>query len=58
MSHMLLEIVADKALKGNKLSYTFKHDHFVGVAREINLKFEVERAPDHVENYLKIIKKE
>jgi len=32
MSHMLLEILVEKALKGNKPSSTFKAESFIKVA--------------------------
>jgi len=36
MSHMLLEILAKNALKGNKPSSTFKAESFINVALEIS----------------------
>jgi hypothetical protein len=36
MSHMLLEILAEEALKGSKPSSTFKAESFVKVATEIS----------------------
>jgi hypothetical protein len=42
MSHMLLEILAKEALKGNKLSFTFKAESFVKEILEISQKFNVQ----------------
>jgi hypothetical protein len=39
---MLLDILAEEALKGNKLSSTFKAESFVKVAIEISQKFNVQ----------------
>jgi len=36
MSHILLEILAEEALKGNKPSSTFKAESFVKVASKIS----------------------
>ncbi|XP_073264123.1 uncharacterized protein [Populus alba] len=58
MSHMLLEILAEEALKGSKPSSTFKAESFVKVATEISQKFNVQCEPKHVENHLKTVKKE
>jgi hypothetical protein len=58
MSHMLLEILAEKALKGNKHSSTFRAESFVKVVAEISQKFNVQCEPKHVDNHLKIMKKE
>jgi len=41
MSHMLLEILVEEALKGNKPSSTFKAESFVKVATKISQKFNV-----------------
>ncbi|KAI5554470.1 hypothetical protein BDE02_19G015500 [Populus trichocarpa] len=48
MSHILLEILADEALKGSKPSSTFKAKSF----------FNVQYEPKHVDNHLKTVKKE
>jgi hypothetical protein len=53
MSHMLLEILVEEALKGNKLSSTFKAKSFVKVATKISQKFNVQCEPKHVDNHLK-----
>jgi hypothetical protein len=58
MSHMLLEILAEEALKGNKPSSTFRAESFVKVATEISQKFNVQCVPKHVDNHLKTVKKE
>ncbi|KAG5225513.1 Myb DNA-bind domain-containing protein [Salix suchowensis] len=58
MSNMLLELLADEALKGNKPSSTFKAESFVKVATEINAIFNVQCEPKHVENHLRTVKKE
>jgi len=58
MSHMLLEILDEEALKGCKPSSTFKAESFVKVATEISEKFNMQCEPKHVENHLKTVKKE
>ncbi|KAL9336691.1 hypothetical protein Peur_071179 [Populus x canadensis] len=58
MSHILLEILAEEALKGSKPSSTFKAESFVKVATEISQKFNVQCEPKHVDNHLKTVKKE
>ncbi|KAI5585754.1 hypothetical protein BDE02_06G166200 [Populus trichocarpa] len=58
MSHMLLEILAEEAFKGNKPSSTFRAESFVKVATEISQKFNVQCEPKHVDNHLKTVKKE
>ncbi|KAK1377036.1 L10-interacting MYB domain-containing protein-like [Heracleum sosnowskyi] len=58
MSHLLLEILAEEALKGNKPSSTFKFECFVRVAKEISQKYAVDCLPGHVDNHLKTVKKE
>jgi predicted nucleic acid-binding protein len=55
---MLLEILVEEALKGSKPSSTFKAESFIKVAIEISQKFNVQCKPKHVENHLKIVKKE
>jgi hypothetical protein len=57
MSHILLEILAEEALKGNKPSSTFKAESFVKVASEISQKFNVQCEPKHVDNHFKTVKK-
>jgi len=57
MSHILLEILAEEALKGSKPSSTFKAEFFVKVATEISRKFNVQCEPKHVDNHLKTVKK-
>ena len=57
MSHMLLEILAEEALKGNKPYSTFRADSFVKVAIKINQKFNLQCEPKHVDNHLKIMGK-
>jgi len=57
MSQMLLEILAEEALKGSKFSSTFKAESFVKVATKINQKFNVQCKPKHVDNHLKTMKK-
>jgi hypothetical protein len=52
---LLLEILADEAAKGNKLSNTFKPASFALVAKSISKKFKVECVPDHVESHLRTI---
>ena len=58
MSHMLLEILAEETLKGNKPSSTFKAESFVKVATKISQKFNVQCEPKYVDNHLKTVKKE
>ena len=57
MSHMLLEILVDEALKGNKPSSTFKAESFVKVATKISQTFNMQCEPKHVDNHLKTVKK-
>jgi len=57
MSYMLLEILVDEALKGNKPSSTFKAESFVKVAIEISQNFNVQCKLKHVDNHLKTVKK-
>ena len=58
MSHMLLEILVEVTLKGNKPSSTFKAESFAKVATEISQQFNVPYEQKHVENHLKTVKKE
>jgi hypothetical protein len=53
---MLLDILEDEALKGNKPSNTFKPQSFARVAKEISEKFEVTCLPEHASNCLRTIK--
>ena len=45
MSHVLLEILVEEALEGNKPSSTFKTESFVKVATKISQKFNVQCEP-------------
>ncbi|GAV72589.1 LOW QUALITY PROTEIN: Myb_DNA-bind_3 domain-containing protein, partial [Cephalotus follicularis] len=56
MERLLLEILADEALKGNKPTNTFKTSSFTRVAESISLKFAVECTTDNVENHVKTVK--
>uniref|UniRef100_A0A2N9E4W6 DDE Tnp4 domain-containing protein n=1 Tax=Fagus sylvatica TaxID=28930 RepID=A0A2N9E4W6_FAGSY len=56
MHAMLLDILEDEALKGNKPSNTFKPRSFARVAKEISEKFEVTCLPEHASNRLRTIK--
>jgi len=58
MSHMLLEILAEEALKGSKPSSNFKAESFAKVATKISQKFNMQCEPKHVDNQLKTVKKE
>ena len=55
MSHMLFEILAEKALKENKHSSTFKAESFVKVATKISQNFNMQCKPKHVDNHLNTI---
>ena len=55
---MLLQILVDEALKGNKPSSTFKAESFAKVATKISQQFNVPYEQKHVENHLKTMKKE
>ena len=52
---MLLDILEDGALKGNKPSNTFKPQSFARVAKEISKKFEVTCLLEHTSNRLRTI---
>jgi hypothetical protein len=54
---MLLEILVEEALKGNKPSSTFKAESFVKVVIEISQNFNVQCKLKHVDNHLKTVKK-
>ena len=56
MHSMLLDILEDKAMKGNKSLNTFKPESFVRVAKEISKRFEVVCQPEHVMNHFQTIK--
>lgn len=56
MDRLMLEILADEALRENKLTNTFKHESFVRVAQVISEKFGVECQPIFVENHLRTVK--
>ncbi|GAV89058.1 LOW QUALITY PROTEIN: Myb_DNA-bind_3 domain-containing protein [Cephalotus follicularis] len=55
MECLLLEILADEALKGNKPTNTFKTSSFIRL-NQISLKFEVKCTADNMTNHLKIVK--
>jgi hypothetical protein len=54
---MLLEILAEEALKGSKPSSTFKAESFVKVVTEISQKFNMQCESKHVDYHLKTVKK-
>ncbi|XP_075658957.1 uncharacterized protein LOC142628804 [Castanea sativa] len=56
MQNLLLEILADEALHGNKQSNTFKHASYAKVADAITKKFMIEYTPKHVEHRFKTLK--
>ena len=56
MQNLLLEILIDEALHGNKQSHTFKHASYAKVAEAITEKFMTECTPKHVEHRFKILK--
>uniref|UniRef100_A0A2N9GSH5 DDE Tnp4 domain-containing protein n=1 Tax=Fagus sylvatica TaxID=28930 RepID=A0A2N9GSH5_FAGSY len=56
MHVMLLDILEEEALKGNKPSNTFKPQSFARVAKEISERFGVTCIPDHVSNRLRTIR--
>ncbi|KAF3946363.1 hypothetical protein CMV_027362 [Castanea mollissima] len=56
MQNILLEILADEALDGNKQSNTFKHASYAKVANAITKKFMIEYTPKHVEHRFKTLK--
>ncbi|PPR82468.1 hypothetical protein GOBAR_AA38248 [Gossypium barbadense] len=56
MEHLFLEILAEKAQKGNKLSNTFKVVSFNPVAVAISERFQVQCDAKHVENHLRTVK--
>ena len=56
MQNLLLEILIDEALHGNKQSHTFKHASYAKVAEAITEKFMTKCTPKHVEHRFKILK--
>ena len=56
MQNLLLEILADEVLHGNKQSNTFKHTSYAKVVEEITRKFMIECTPKHVEHHFKTLK--
>ncbi|XP_075669644.1 uncharacterized protein LOC142639331 [Castanea sativa] len=56
MQNLLLEILADEALHGNKQSNTFKHASYAKVAEAIIKKFMTECTPKRVEHHFKTLK--
>ena len=56
MQNLLLEILADKALHGNKQSNTFKYASDAKVAEAITKKFITKCTPKHVEHRFKTLK--
>ena len=56
MQNLLLEILANEALNGNKQSNTFKHASYVKVVEAIIEKFKTEYTPKHVKYRLKTLK--
>ena len=56
MQNLLLEILADKALHGNKYSNIFKHASNAKVAKAITEKFMTECTPKQVEHRFKTLK--
>ena len=56
MNVMLLDILEDETLKGNKPLNTFKPQSFARVAKEISKKFEVTCLPEHASNRFRTIK--
>jgi hypothetical protein len=58
ISHMLLEVLAEVALKKNKASSTFKSESFLKVTTKISQKFNLQCKSKHVKNHLKTIIKE
>jgi hypothetical protein len=55
---MLLEVLAEVALKGNKPSSTFKSESFLKVATKISQKFNVQCKSKYVKNHFKTMIKE
>ena len=56
MQNLLLEILANEALLGNKQSNTFKHALYAKVAEAITEKFMSECTPKHVGHHFKTLK--
>ena len=56
MQNLLLEILANEALHGNKYSNIFKHASYAKVAKAITEKFIIECTPKQVEHRFKTLK--
>ena len=56
MQNLLLEILANEALNGNKQSNTFKHALYAKVVVAISEKFVTKCTPKHVEHRFKTLK--
>ena len=56
MHTTLLRLLAEEAVKGNKLSSTFKAGSFAFVAKEISAQFGVECHPSYVENRMQTLR--
>ena len=56
IQNLLLEILADEALHGNKQSNTFKHAPYAKVTEAITKKFMIKCTPKHVEYRFKTLK--
>ena len=52
MHFTMLTLLAEKAMKGNKSSNTFKAGSFATIAKAISAQFVVEWYPSFVENQL------
>nr|POE57802.1 hypothetical protein CFP56_67445 [Quercus suber] len=52
----ILRLLAQEAVKGNKLSSTFKASSFALVANEITAQFGVECHPSYVENRMRTLR--
>ncbi|XP_016697075.1 uncharacterized protein [Gossypium hirsutum] len=56
MEHLFLEILAEEAQRGNKLSNTFKAVSINRVTEAISERFQVQCNVKHVENHLRTVK--
>ena len=56
MHTTMLTLLAEEAVKGNKLLNTFKVGSFATVAQAISIKFRVECCPSFVENWLRTLR--
>ena len=56
MQNLLLEILANEALNGNKQSNTFKHASYAKVVVAITEKLVIKCTPKHVEHRFKTLK--